>query len=119
MICGIASLVFFCMCINIPLAVAALITGILCLTKRDGAGKGMAIAGIVTAAAASVLLFFLFFGLACASIGSIRPAEISEFYEDFSGDGWNPYDFRNDFDFDYEFDHDYDYEYDDRVDPTW
>lgn len=110
LICGIASLVFFCMCINIPLAVAALITGILCLTKKDGAGKGMAIAGIITAAA-SILFFFIFFGLTCASVGAIQPTEISEIYEDISGDDWNPYDFHHDYDFDYD--------YDDRVDPTW
>ncbi len=110
LICGIASLVFFCMCINIPLAVAALITGILCLTKKDGAGKGMAIAGIITAAA-SILFFFIFFGLTCASVGAIQPTEISEIYEDISGDDWNPYDFHYDYDFDYD--------YDDRVDPTW
>ena len=110
LICGIASLVFFCMCINIPLAVAALITGILCLTKKDGAGKGMAIAGIITAAA-SILFFFIFFGLTCASVGAIQPTEIGEIYEDISGDDWNPYDFHYDYDFDYD--------YDDRVDPTW
>lgn len=125
MICGIAALVLFCMCINIPLAIVALILGIVCLAKKDGAGKGMAIAGIITAAI-SVLLFFILCGLVFKSIGTIRPSEITEFYEDFSMDGgWNPYDYEYEYDYhfdrdrDYDdYDHDYDHD-DDRSGRSW
>lgn len=56
MILGILSLMLFCTCINIPLAVGAVVFGILQL-GRGPQGKGMAIAGIVTAAL-SVVAFF-------------------------------------------------------------
>lgn len=54
MVLGILSLVLFCACINIPLAIVAIIFGILQLTNR-GTKKGMAIVGIVTAVLSMVL----------------------------------------------------------------
>lgn len=46
MVCGILSLICCCgSCIEVPLAVAAIVCGIISINKSD-AGKGMAIAGI-------------------------------------------------------------------------
>lgn len=47
MVLGILSLVLFCTCINVPLAIAAVIFGVLQF-GRGTQGRGMAIAGIVT-----------------------------------------------------------------------
>lgn len=57
MIMGIISLVLCCSCINIPLAVTAIIFGILQLAK-SGTAKGAAITGIVTSAL-SIVIFFI------------------------------------------------------------
>ncbi len=48
MILGILSLMLFCTCVNIPLAVAAIIFGILQYSKGPQ-GKGMALTGMITA----------------------------------------------------------------------
>lgn len=48
LVLGIASLVLFCSCINLPLAILAIVFGIVQLAKQDSP-KGMAIGGIVTA----------------------------------------------------------------------
>lgn len=53
---GILSLVLYCTCINILLAVLAIIFGILQLVQKDSP-KGMAIAGIVTSGLS--ILFFI------------------------------------------------------------
>ncbi len=55
MVLGILSLVLFCTCINIPLAITAVIFGILQLGKKAG-GRGMAVTGIVTAALSVIAL---------------------------------------------------------------
>ncbi|MDE6970494.1 MAG: DUF4190 domain-containing protein, partial [Eubacterium sp.] len=55
MILGILSLMLFCTCMNIPLAVAAVIFGILQYTKGTQ-GRGMALAGMITAALSVVAL---------------------------------------------------------------
>lgn len=52
---GIISLVFFCSCINIPLAIMAFIFGVIQLTKPE-TSKVMPIVGIITSAL-SVILF--------------------------------------------------------------
>ncbi len=57
MILGIISLVLFCTCINIPIAVAAVVFGILQLAKNPE-NKAMSIVGIATAAF-SVLAFIV------------------------------------------------------------
>ena len=57
MILGIVALVFFCSCINLPLAVIAIILGIIQLVRPESK-KGMAITGIITSAA-SILLFII------------------------------------------------------------
>ena len=56
MILGILSLVLFCTCLNIPLAIAAVIFGVLQLCRGPQA-RGMAIAGIVTAVLSVFALF--------------------------------------------------------------
>lgn len=66
MILGIISLVLFCTCINIPLAIAAIVLAIVQLVK--GGKKGMAVAGLVTGAA-SIVCFVIFWVL--ISIGVI------------------------------------------------
>lgn len=65
MIIGIISLVLFCSCINIPLAVVAIIFGIIQLVKKDSS-KGAAIAGIITSAV-SIILFIIMVVAFCAS----------------------------------------------------
>ncbi|MDD6037696.1 MAG: hypothetical protein PUD20_02685 [bacterium] len=49
LVLGILSLVLSCTCINIPLAIIAIVFGVIHLNRRTGAG-GTAIGGIVTAA---------------------------------------------------------------------
>lgn len=58
MILGIVSLVLFCSCVNILLAIAAIIFGIIQLAT-PGSKKGMAIAGLITSIL-SILLFIIF-----------------------------------------------------------
>ena len=58
LVLGIVSLVLFCTCVNVLLAVIAIIFGIVQLAKPQ-AKKGMAIAGIITSAV-SLVLFVVF-----------------------------------------------------------
>lgn len=58
LVMGVLSLVLFCSCVNIILAIIAIVFGVVQLT-RAGSKKGMAIAGIVTSAL-SILLFLAF-----------------------------------------------------------
>lgn len=58
MIIGILSLVFFCSCINIPLAIISIVFGIVQLSKQ-GSKRWMAVTGIVTSVA-SLILFVVF-----------------------------------------------------------
>ena len=57
MVMGIISLVLCCSCVNIPIAITAIIFGILQLVKTNS-GKGAAITGIVTSAL-SIVIFFI------------------------------------------------------------
>lgn len=59
---GIASFVLFCTCINIPLAILAIIFGIIQLAN-PGSKKGMAIAGIVMSAISLLLLAVFLVGI--------------------------------------------------------
>lgn len=56
---GIASIVICCCGLNIPLAIAAIITGILC-KKNNKPGQGMALAGIICGAV-GILVFIINF----------------------------------------------------------
>ena len=58
MILGILSLVLFCTCLNIPMAIAAVIFGILQICRGQQA-RGMAIAGIVTAVLSVIALLVM------------------------------------------------------------
>ena len=58
LVLGVISMVLFCSCINIPLAILAIVFGIIQLTKPDSA-KGMAIGGIVTGVI-SLIAFVVF-----------------------------------------------------------
>ena len=58
LVLGIVSLVLFCTCVNVLLAVIAIVFGIVQLAKPQ-AKKGMAIAGIITSAV-SLVLFVIF-----------------------------------------------------------
>lgn len=89
MVLGIVSLVLFCTCINVPLAIAAIIFAILQMTKGDR--KGMAIAGLVTGIA-SIVCFLVFWALiVTGSIGSMSysyslPYDIERQFEEHLGD---------------------------------
>lgn len=48
MVCGIIALILFCTCINIPLAAAAIILGIIYLVNYEPVNRGFAITGLVT-----------------------------------------------------------------------
>ncbi len=90
---GIVSLVFFCSCINIFTGVAAIIFGILQLVTGKGAGKGISIGGIVTAAL-SIILFFVFWGAVLGNANlsdSIIEEYGSDGIEDFLEDYLNDY----------------------------
>ena len=86
MVLGILSLVLFCTCINIPLAIAAIIFGIIQLTKK-GTSKAMPIAGIVTSALSIVLFIVAFFVF-------ILSADFSKDIKD----GLQEYQFNNEYD---------------------
>ncbi|MCI8635947.1 MAG: DUF4190 domain-containing protein [Eubacterium sp.] len=58
LVIGIVSLVLFCSCLNIPLAILAIVFGIVQLTK-PGSKKGMAVGGIVTSVI-SLIAFVVF-----------------------------------------------------------
>ena len=87
MVLGILSLVLFCTCINIPLAIAAIIFGIIQLTKK-GTSKAMPVAGIVTSALSIVLFILAFFVF-------ILSADFSKDIKD----GLQEYQFNNEYDY--------------------
>ena len=101
MILGILSLVLFCTCINIPMAIAAIIFGVLQFS-RNREGKGMAAAGIITAVL-SVMLLIISVILLWGPVMST----LSEWSD-------SPYPGYGD-EFEYEFEEDYD-DYDDFFD---
>ena len=96
MVLGILALVFFCGCINIPLAIISIIFAIIHINRNSGS-KGFAIAGIVTSAISVILtvimiLAFMYAGTASTSwmYSETMPFEYfsegDDFWEDFSGD---------------------------------
>ena len=108
LVLGIISLILFCTCINIPLAILAIVFAIIQLVKgaKSGAGKGMAIGGLITGIA-SLVCFVVFYVL--ISIGIIDAG--SDYYYDI------PYeDFQDDVD---DFFNDLDYSYEDIVDESF
>lgn len=94
MVLGIISLLCFCTCINVVLAILAIIFGIIQIVSYEG--KGMAIAGIVTATI-SVILFVTCFGLVLSNATfmnmledemgkGIEQRDIYEFMEEYTYD---------------------------------
>ena len=98
MILGILSLVLFCSCINIPMAAGAIIFGILQLV-RSREGRGMAVAGIITAVLSVVALI--------VSVVLLWVPFLSYYEDGYGGDTPLP---------GYEDDYDYDFDYDDIFD---
>lgn len=85
LVLGIISLILFCTCINLPLAVLAIVFAIVQMVK-GGSGKGMAIGGLITAIA-SIVCFVVFYVL--ISIGAIDASSDLYYdtpYEDFEDD---------------------------------
>lgn len=79
LVLGIISLVFFCSCLNVITGILAIIFGVLQLAKYKPHGKGLAIAGIVTAAI-SIILLVVFYGLV-GSNAALQKSILDE-YED-------------------------------------
>lgn len=95
LVLGILSLALFCSCINIILAVLAIVFGILQLVKKD-APKGMAIAGIVMSVLS--MIAFLVFVISLVSSTDfqnglkreLRNEFGDQFYEEFDSDFFFP-----------------------------
>ena len=86
MIMGIVSLVMFCSCINIPLAITAIVFGVIQLSRTGNQKKGMAIAGIVTSVL-SIVMFVFIIGITMFGFRSeVRHGISSDMYEEFFDD---------------------------------
>lgn len=108
MVLGIIALVLFCSCINILLAIASIIFGIIHLVNCKG-GKGFAIAGIIMSVLSVIACIVMW---VCVFYTPVFQEEFQrqmenqdEIYNNFN------YPFDDD-DYDYDYDHDYDYDYD-------
>ncbi len=104
MILGIVSLALFCTCINIPLAIAAVVFGVLHLIRRPD-NKVFGIVGIVTSVI-SVVAFILMAVLMWSPLvayynesGSQIQRPFGHDYDDYDDD----YDRHDGFDFDFDF----------------
>ncbi|MEE1248617.1 MAG: hypothetical protein UHU19_05250 [Lachnospiraceae bacterium] len=92
LILGIISLILFCTCINIPLAILAIIFAIVQMVKggKSGAGKGMAIAGLITGIASLVcfIVFYVMIAVGIVDAGSdfYYDTPYEYFEEDFEDD---------------------------------
>ncbi|MCR4674026.1 MAG: DUF4190 domain-containing protein [Lachnospiraceae bacterium] len=102
LVLGIISLVFFCSCINVITGVLAIIFGIIQIAKGKGMGKGMAIAGIITAVI-SIIMCFVFWAIAGSSaaltdsilkeyeqiydLDLSDPDDVEQFLEQYTEDG--------------------------------
>lgn len=69
MVLGILALVFFCGCINIPLAIISIIFAIIHINRKTGS-IGFAIAGIVTSTISVILTVIMIVGFMYAGIGT-------------------------------------------------
>lgn len=83
MVCGILSVVFCCgMWLSWILSVVAIVLGIVSISKRQG-GRGMAIAGIITAAFGLLLsIGFLVFAYAVGEAGNALGPGYYDYYDD-------------------------------------
>jgi hypothetical protein len=87
MVCGILALVSCCIVgfFNIPLVIAAIVTGHMALSRIKGdparyAGKGMAKAGLATGYVG--LVFAILSAIFVMMVGSLNPEEIQKWIED-------------------------------------
>lgn len=85
MILGILSLALFCACINFPLAIAAIVFGILQIVKYKS--KGMAIAGLITGGV-SILAGIVFWMIMVTS-SSFQNTFWNEFYDVYDHNGYS------------------------------
>lgn len=108
LVLGIISLVLFCTCINIPLAITALIFGIVHLVRCQE-GKIFGVAGIITSVLSIVFFFVMVFALVLNS--DFQDSFQEEFQREFDrqmqqnlkGDYEWPEDYEDYFDEDYTF----------------
>lgn len=95
MVLGILALVFFCGCINIPLAIISIIFAIIHINRKTGS-IGFAIAGIVTSTISVILtvimiVAFMYYGVGTTSwmYSETMPFEYfmddDDYYDDFGG----------------------------------
>lgn len=113
MVLGILSLVLFCSCVNIILAVVAIIFGIIQLST-PGSKKGMAIAGLITSALS--ILLFIIFSVVFAVSADFQEGFERGFQNGLRGDSPNQYHYESDLpDYDDEDDYYNDF-YDDFLD---
>lgn len=97
MVLGILSIVFFCGCINIPLAIMSIIFAIIHINRKTGS-IGFAIAGIVTSVISVILTVIMIVVFCVAGVGTTAlyadtmPFEYftDDDYFDFDGDGPEP-----------------------------
>ena len=96
MVLGILALVFFCGCINIPLAIISIIFAIIHINRKTGS-IGFAIAGIVTSTISVILTVimivgFMYYGIGTTSLmySETMPFEYfmddDDYYDDFGED---------------------------------
>lgn len=108
LVLGILSLILYCTCINILLAVLAIIFGIIQLVQKDSP-KGMAIAGIITSCLS--IVFFVISLIVFMSSTEMQEAFEQGFQNGIQGDfNFNiPFEDSDDFYNDYDDYDDYDY----------
>lgn len=109
MVLGIISLVLFCTCINIPLAIMAIIFGVIHINRKVGS-IGFSIAGIVTSIISVILTVVMVVVLYIAGVNSsawFYTTPFEDFVDDYGDDYYDDYhdffdqygDDDNDFDF--------------------
>lgn len=114
MVLGILSLVFFCGCFNIPLAILSIIFAILHISRKTGS-NGFAVAGIVTSVIAVILTIVMIVGLfaygAFSGTGRmyVHGLPFGDYIMD-GGDAYDSYDFYGEEDHSYIDEDDFDRE---------
>ncbi len=100
LVLGILSLITFCtLCINIPLAILAIIFGIIQLVK--GNGKGLAIGGLITSVLSIVacIVFYLIIGLSMPKFSDLT--DMDSYMQQYP-ELYQRYYNSNDYDYDYD-----------------
>lgn len=111
MVLGILALVFFCGCINIPLAILSIIFAIIHISRKTGS-NGFAVAGIVTSVISVILTIMVIVGFFV--YGTFfrlpEPFDADTLPFEYFIDGDNVYDHYGDEDHSYIYDDDFDHE---------